>query len=192
MQPDLAARLLALVAASPWLMAALRAARTLGLPDWCLAAGVVRNMVWDAAHGRTPQPWPESDVDLVYFDATVTDTAHDAGLQARLTGLVPSLVWEVSNQAQVHCWFERYFGHPTAPITSLAEGIASWPETATAVGVWLDHADQLQLVAPLGLEDLFGLLVRRNPAHVSIATYRQRIADKRYAERWPLLTILHE
>ena len=33
-------------------MAALEAARHLALPDWCLAAGFVRNLVWD----RCPLP----------------------------------------------------------------------------------------------------------------------------------------
>ena len=32
--------------------------------------------------------------------------------------------------------------------------------------------------------------VRRNPARVSIETYRRRIASKRYAQRWPRVTII--
>lgn len=46
------------------------------------------------------------------------------------------------------------------------------------------------ITAPHGLEDLFAMRVRRNPAVVSVATYRQRVAEKRYAERWPRVTVV--
>jgi len=32
--------------------------------------------------------------------------------------------------------------------------------------------------------------VRHNPARVSVAQYRQRLAAKRWAQRWPKLIIL--
>jgi len=98
--------------------------------------------------------------------------------------------WEVTNQATVHLWFEDYFGHPVAPLCSLEEAIASWPEYATAVGLRLEQDDAITVIAPHGLEDLFGLVVRRNPARASVETYRQRLAQKRYAERWPRLTVV--
>jgi uncharacterized protein len=40
------------------------------------------------------------------------------------------------------------------------------------------------VVAPCGLEDLFGLVCRRNPRRVSVAHYRRRVRDKRIADRW--------
>jgi hypothetical protein len=48
----------------------------------------------------------------------------------------------------------------------------------------------MHVIAPLGLDDLFAMVVRRNPARVSLATYRQRVADKRYAQRWPRVTVI--
>ncbi|KAF1050004.1 MAG: hypothetical protein GAK38_00028 [Xylophilus sp.] len=56
---------------------------------------------------------------------------------------------------------------------------------ATSVGVRLSDADALEVIEPLGLDDLFGVRVRRNPARVSVETFRSRIAQKRYAERRP-------
>jgi len=47
-------------------------------------------------------------------------------------------------------------------------------------------------VAPFGLEDLFGLVCRRNPRRVTIEEYRRRVQSKRFAERWPMVTIVHE
>jgi len=58
------------------------------------------------------------------------------------------------------------------------------------VGVSLGDDGELRVIAPHGLDDLFGMVVRRNPVRVSLQTYRQRIADKRYAERWPRVRII--
>jgi uncharacterized protein len=181
-------RVVALVRATPWFMAALRAGRDLQLSSWCLGAGALRNLVWDALHGHA-RATPPADVDLAYFCAQDLAPERDAALQHRLAEALPDLPWEVTNQAGVHRWFEGHFGHAVEPLGSLEEAVASWPEPATAVGVWLDGADALHVIAPLGLEDLLGMRIRRNPARVSVETYRQRCASKRYALRWPRVVV---
>lgn len=180
-------RVAALVREAPWFMAALRAGRELGLARWCIGAGALRNLVWDALHGQPRTPL--ADVDFAYFCASDLDPARDAALQRRLLALCPDLPWEVTNQAGVHLWFERHFGHAVEPLRSLHEAIASWPEPATAVGVWLDDRDALHVIAPHGLADLLGMRVRRNPVRVSEQTYRERCLSKRYAERWPQVIV---
>ncbi len=102
----------------------------------------------------------------------------------------PGVPWEVTNQAAVHHWFESYFGHAVEPLTSLEEAVASWPEYATSVGLRLEADDAISVIAPLGLEDLFACVVRRNPSRVSVDTYRQRIEQKRYALRWPKVRVV--
>jgi uncharacterized protein len=176
---DDVAQLRALVRETPWFMHALQAARALGLARWCIGAGALRNLVWDALHGHA-KPSALADVDLAYFDAAN---------QRRLVERCPNLPWEVTNQAGVHLWFEAHFGHAVEPLRSLEDAVASWPEPATAVGVWLDRYDALQVIAPHGLADLLGMRVRRNPVRVSVETYRQRCASKRYAERWPRVVV---
>ncbi|WP_239690852.1 nucleotidyltransferase family protein [Chromobacterium sphagni] len=184
-------RLERLVRASPWLMPVLRAARALDLADWCIGAGALRNLVWDALHDHTiPSCLP--GLDLVYFDAADLSTARDAALQASLAASHPDIPWEVTNQAAVHLWFADHFGYQVPPLLSLEEAVASWPEYATAVGVALNADDSLRVIAPHGLGDLFEMVVRRNPARVSVETYRQRLAQKRYAERWPRVTVVGE
>ena len=81
-------------------------------------------------------------------------------------------------------------GGKVAPFRSLQEGGASWPELATAVGVFLDNDNVLHVVAPHGLGDLFAMRVRRNPASVSPHVYHQRLAEKRWSERWPLCEVV--
>ncbi len=186
---DNTTRLIALVQSSPWLMDALHTVRALGLPAWCIGAGAIRNLVWDDLHGKH-SPSHLTDVDVAYFDATQLGTARDAELQRTLAHYRPDVPWEVTNQAAVHLWFESYFGHPVAPLHSLQESVATWPEYATAVGVCLQADGTISIIAPHGLNDLFACVVQRNPARVSIATYRQRVAQKRYAERWPQVRII--
>ena len=51
------------------------------------------------------------------------------------------------------------------------------------------YVDAIEVIAPHGLDDLFGLVVRRNP-RVPVETYRLRVADRRYTERWPKVRIV--
>jgi hypothetical protein len=186
---ELLDELIAIVRASDRFMAALAAVRSLRLASWCIGAGAVRNLVWDALHGHAvPSPW--ADVDVAYFDAEDLSGQAEQALQGRLVAMLPGVPWKVANQARVHLWFEAWFGHAVPPLASLEAAVASWPEYATAVGITLDDGDALHVVAPHGLGDLFGMVVRRNPARASPETYRQRVASKRYTERWPRVRVI--
>ncbi|WP_223253472.1 nucleotidyltransferase family protein [Chromobacterium amazonense] len=167
-----------------WLMHALRIARSLGLASWCIGAGPLRNAVWDHLHGYSA-PSRLADIDLAYFAPENLTQQHDDALLAALQSMAPDLPWEVTNQAAVHLWFGSHFGHDVAPLRSLAEAIATWPEYATAVGIYLDDADGLRIIAPHGLQDLLQMRIRHNPVRASAETYRQRTLQKRYQERWP-------
>ena len=150
---------------------------------------MLRNLVWDRLHGRS-RPAPPRDVDLAFYDPARLDPARDAEVEAALAARLPGIPWDAKNQAAVHTWYDRVFGVPVAPLRSAADGVATWPETATAVAVRLDAHDRLEVVAPCGLEDLFNLVCRRNPRRVTVAHYHQRVRDKRIAERWPRVEIV--
>ncbi|NTY40047.1 nucleotidyltransferase family protein [Burkholderia diffusa] len=182
-------RLVEIARQSSWHMSALSTARGMGLKSWCIGAGVIRNLVWDSLHGYVT-PTRSADVDVAYFDPSDLSSAREAEIQGRLTEQCPEIPWEVTNQAAVHLWFESAFGHPVSPFSSLAEAIASWPEYATAVGLTLLDDGTIHVWAPYGLDDLFSMVVRRNPARVSIDTYHRRIEQKRYKERWPRVTVV--
>jgi hypothetical protein len=187
---ELEQRLCGIARSSAWFMAALKAVRDLELRSWCIGAGAVRNLVWDALHAHsTPSRLP--DVDVAYFDASDLAAETEADLQRRLHEAAPELPWEVTNQAAVHRWFEGYFGHAVEPLASLRDGVGSWPEYATAVGLCLHWDDSIEVIAPHGLDDLFNCVVRRNPARVSMETYRMRVAQKDYASRWPRVTVIY-
>ncbi|MGV7206645.1 nucleotidyltransferase family protein [Oxalobacteraceae bacterium A2-2] len=168
-------------------MALLAEVRALGLSSWCIGAGAVRNLVWDRLHGVDATS--SDDIDVVYFDAA-GGPERDAELAALLRSRRPGVQWDVTNQATVHGWFLAQLGRHVAPLRSLEEGVATWPEYATCVGVTLNDDDSMGIVAPHGLDDLFALRVRHNPARADAATFQQRVAAKRFRERWPQLQIL--
>lgn len=180
--------LIEIVRNTPWFMRALRAIRHLGLSSWCIGAGALRNATWDALHEKS-EPSPLADIDVAHFDVADLSRQRDQEIEEELRRQEPDLPWEVTNQAGVHLWFEGKFGHPVAALASLEEAVASWPETATAVAVWLDREDRLHVIAPLGLDDLLGMVVRRNPRRVSLETYHHRLETKRYRDRWPKVRI---
>ena len=88
-------------------MSALTAVRELNLDSWCIGAGAIRNLVWDALH-EYAQPSVLSDVDVAYFDASNLSSERDAELQLHLKDKLPHVPWEVTNQASVHLWFESH------------------------------------------------------------------------------------
>jgi hypothetical protein len=67
-----------IIAEDPVGMEQLRAARALSLPDWCIAAGFVRNRVWDHLHGISPARLPV-DIDVLYYDAADIGKDREAG-----------------------------------------------------------------------------------------------------------------
>jgi len=181
-------RLIHIVRSSPKLMELLRTARELELPSWCIGAGAVRSLVWDALHGFAASR-QFNDVDVAYFDDTAGPD-QERELTMRLTDANPFVRWEVTNQALVHHWYLTEHAKIVPPLRSLADGIATWPEYATCVGVTLKKDDSLEVLAPHGLADLFDLRVRHNPIRASAAMFTERVKSKRFAERWPMLSII--
>ena len=156
-------------------MEQLRAARAIGLPDWCIAAGFVRNRVWDHLHGIVP-PRAPADIDVLYYDAADLSKDREAEYERRLDKLLPGLPWQVRNQARMHVWKDL----PQHKNTS--DSMIYWLETVTSVGVRLEADDSLTVIAPLGTDDLLGLVCRPTPfGRTRRHEYDARLAQKRWA-----------
>ncbi len=164
-------------------MEQLRAVRAIALPDWCIAAGFVRNRVWDHLHSIVPARLPV-DIDVLYFDAGDTSTEREAEFEAKLDELIP-LPWEVRNQARMHVWKNLPQHRDTA------DAMIYWLETVTPVGVRLEADDSLSVVAPLGTDDLLNLRCRPTEfGRARRSEYETRIAAKRWRELWPKVVFL--
>lgn len=159
----------------------------IGLPDAWLVAGGVAQTMWNLAAGR-PAEAGIKDLDIVYFDPGDLSADGEGGQERRVRGLFPGLpALDVKNEARVHLWSEARFGHPIPPYCSTADAIASFPTTATAVGVRC-RAGRFELCAPFGLGDLMDGVVRPNKRQITEPIYRAK-AD-RWRSEWPGLVIL--
>lgn len=155
---------------------------SLGLPDGWIGAGLIRNAVWDALHGRAVRLTRLDDVDVIYFDAADVREARDAALERRLGVLAPGMTWQVRNQARMH---RR---NADAPYRDTCDAIAHWPETATAIAARTAQG-KVEVIAPYGIDDLVNLIVRPTPAFThKMDIYLARLASKDWARRWPKLT----
>jgi hypothetical protein len=179
-----AARLGDVLSGATPVMEALRAARQVEAPDWLISAGAIRDAVWDWIHGRPPTTMPR-DVDLAFFDPDDLGPERERAVEEALRARAPRLPWQARNQAAVHVWYPQRFGIEVPPFRCSAEAVATFPEVATCVGVRLLPDDDLLVVAPYGLDDLFGCVCRHNPARVSASFYVRRVEEKGWAGRWP-------
>jgi hypothetical protein len=167
------------IAQRPDMMRLIGIVEALSLPDCWIGAGFVRNAVWDPLHGNVAEV--PGDVDVAWFDAVCAAPARDAAIEAHLCEVDPRVRWDVKNQARMHV------RNGDAPYRNVEAAIACWPETATAVAV-RKHDGRLELIAPYGIDDLTGLIVRPTPAFLHKADIiARRVREKGWRARWPRL-----
>jgi len=162
-------------------MACLRAVADLQLPDCYLAAGFVRNAIWDAAHQQAMTPL--NDIDVVYFDAADLSTQREQQVAQQLARQFPGHQFEVRNQARMH------LKHGHCAYQSSADAIRRWVELPTCVGVQLNPRQQLVFCAPFGLALNWSLLVEMNLDFAQPAVFTQRVQSKNWQQLWPKLQI---
>jgi hypothetical protein len=178
-----------IVRADACLMALLKAAQTLQLPQHRVVAGCIYQTVWNILTGRD-HGTGINDYDLIYFDgADLSEESElrvEESVRSRLIGF-PAPV-EVRNQARVHLWFEAHFGIPYPPLSCADEAITRYASSTHAVGARLCDDGGLDIFAPFGLDDIFGLIVRPNYALPNKATHDRKAA--RVKAVWPELRII--
>ena len=182
-------RLEDIVRADPGLMTLLVRLRDLGLPQWRLVAGCLYQTVWNVLTGR-PRGTGIRDYDLIYFDPDdLSYEAEDRVIQRVAAATAPGIgPVEARNQARVHLWFEARFGLPYSPLSSADEALRRYASVVHAVGVRLDEAGRLDVVAPFGFDDLFGMVIRPNPALDNAASHRAKAMRARAI--WPEVTVI--
>jgi hypothetical protein len=183
--------LIQLIRLTPWFMSILQAVRACDPPDWLVGAGVIRNLVWDHLH-QYQTPTPLADVDVIFFDAQDTRPERDYLIQQELLQKLQDIAWEATNQAAVHLWYEDAFGFAVPALQSSEEAVGTWPETATSVAVRLLATDEIHIVAPCGLSELFNMILRRNPRRVTREIFAQRVHAKQIVRKWPCVRVIYD
>lgn len=181
-------QLKAIVRGAPTLMQVLTTVRDLDLPDWLLFSGAIYQRVINHMTGRDPD-YGVKDYDVGYFDPDTSYEAEDRVIKRVAAAFEPPLtdLVEVRNQARVHIWFPGKFGEPYPPLQNTAEAISRFTTVAFAVGVRLMPDDDLRIVAPFGLDDLFALTLRPNPTRKTSGFAR---TAENVMRRWPELTVV--
>ena len=178
----------AIVRRSAPLMQVLTTVRDLAIPDALLFSGAIYQRVLNVKTGRDLD-FGIKDYDLGYFDAS--DTSYEAEdviikqVAAAFDSPLKEMV-EVRNQARVHLWFESRFNEPYLPLSNSAEALSRFVSPMFAVGVRLEADDQMTVLAPFGLEDLFNMRLRPNPNRTSPNYEKIAAAAK---ARWPEITV---
>lgn len=189
MSRTLEERLVEIVRDDADLMHVLTTVRGLALPDWRVFSGAVYQSVWNALTGR-PAGYGRKDFDLGYFDPDTSWDAEDKVIKRVAAAFEEPFRTdvEVRNQARVPLWFPAHFGEPYPPISGTDEALERFVAPAFAVGVRLEPDDTISVAAPLGLDDLFDLVLRPNPNR-GVAKDWARVVEKRLA-LWPELTVI--
>ena len=185
---DLEGRLEAILRASPSVVSVLETVRGLDLPDGLLFSGAIYQRVLNHLTGRDPD-YGIKDYDIGYFDASDTSyDAEDVVIRRVDAAFAPPLrdMVEVRNQARVHLWFEGKFGEAYSPLTSSAEALTRFVSPLFAVAVRLDADDELKVIAPFGLEDLFAMRLRPNPLRPTNGFARTAAS---VTARWPEVSV---
>ena len=170
---------------NPDMMAILTIIRDLELKDSWLAAGSVRNFIWNLLSDK-PAFDRETDVDVIFFDPEVS-YEETLAIENKLREDFPQYQWELKNQAYMH----RHSPH-TEPYVNSCDAMSKYPERCTAIGLRL-HADTtLELFAPYGLEDILNFQVRPTPHFLEnqdrMKLYQKRLSKKNWREKWKNLT----
>jgi len=172
------------IAHNPRMMRCLAALATHGPAGAWIGAGFVRNAVWDHLSGQDTEAVLPADLDVVFHDPVNATAEQDAALEAALRNAASDLPWSVRNQARMH---ERN-GH--RPYRDIADALAHWPETATAIAARLGP-NGVEILAPFGVDDVLAMILRLTPAYRSKPEILlARLEAKGWLTRWPRLWVV--
>ncbi|MFS8972577.1 nucleotidyltransferase family protein [Streptococcus mitis] len=170
---------------NPDMMAILTIIRNLALKDSWLAAGSVRNFIWNLLSDKSPFD-RETDVDVIFFDPDFS-YEETLGIERKLKENFPQYQWELKNQVYM------YLHSPhTVPYTSSRDAMSKYPERCTAVGLCLNEESAFELFTPYGLEDILNFQVRPTPHFLEnedrMKLYQKRLSKKNWQKKWKNLT----
>ena len=173
---------------SPLLVPVLDILRKRTEQEFWLGAGAVVQTVWNHRFGFEPLHGID-DLDIVWFDP---DDLTEGGEAAAATDLRADLAplplrVDAKNQARVHLWYQGKFGYTIPAVTSMTDALERWPTMATAVALRLDSGGGIEILAPFGLEDLWGGVVRPNKRQITQEIYEAKI--QKWTTSWPDLTV---
>jgi len=146
-----------------------------------LCAGYIQQVYWNYCHGYALQQ-DIKDVDICYF--SIDDNENDMIDEFKKI-YVGDIPLDIKNQTYVHKWYEKKYGHPIKPYTSLKDAIDTFPTTTTTIGICKSN-NEYEVYTTYGLDDLFNIILRPNKKQITKSIY-QKYCDK-IGKRFPMVT----
>lgn len=166
------------------LMGIFRIIAELDLQDCWLAAGTLRNYIWNILSDR-PGLEDASDLDVVFYDPRIS-YEQTLDIQENLQQVYPKYKWEVKNQVYMHIHSPN-----TLPYQSARDAIAKYPERCTAIAGRLNKERDLELFLPYGTEDITNFILAPTPHFPEdlerMELYKSRLTKKNWLNKWPQL-----
>src|SRR3989339_1810059 len=161
----------------------------LDIPEYYAGAGCIVQTVWNYLSVFSEGKGID-DIDIAYFDAADLSYEAEDRIIKKITLALSeiSVKLDIKNQSRVHLWYKECFGYEIEPYSSLEDAINTWPTTATSIGVRKNRAGEFMVYAPLGLNDIFGKIVRANKKKITKEIYQKKV-DK-WLKTWPDLKII--
>lgn len=164
---------------TPELMTLLQLINTLGLKDWALCAGTIRNLVWCQLTQR-PYSILQNNIDVLYSDHSESYEQY-LTKQAIISQKNSTCLWNFQNAALNAADSGAPYGK------NLLTAISSIPETCSAVGIRLENM-QVKIIAPYGLDDLFNFEAHPTSSFMNdpkkLQLYRRRMLRKNWPQNW--------
>ena len=166
------------------LISILKVLESIGIDNCYVGAGSINQTVFNYYHGYQIN-YGIKDYDIVYFDEDLSYEKEDKVIKEikNKPGILSDMV-DIKNEARVHLWYNEKYQTKREPYSSVEDAIASWGATITCVGVRMKNG-KLEVYAPYGLEDIFGMIIRPVKKDFSKEMYDERAI--RWQRKWPML-----
>lgn len=183
-------RFIEILRADPGVSAVLDAMQTFDAPDLWLVSGALFQTVWNVLDGH-PRGHGIDDYDLFCFEPDRSEEAEDVWIRkaAHHFAFADHKV-QLRNQARVHLWYPQKFGIPYPKLERSSDGIDQFLVQASVVAVRPGAGGSLDLYAPLGLDDIFGRILRPNPLWKGPPRRQYLEKVTRYMRDWPSLCLM--
>lgn len=165
----------------PVRLAALRQVSDGSEQEFWIAAGFIRNLVWDKLH-HYANPTPLNDIDVIYYAFDNLDDITDRLYETKLNALSQNAFhFSVKNQARMH------YKLGVRQYKNIPDALSFWPEVETAVCIRMD-GENIRCIAPFGLEALFNNTITYNEK-CSWDVFQDRLEKKCWVKQWPSLVV---
>ncbi len=156
----------------------LSAIQALGLPDWCIVGGAIRDKIWSEILGRAE---PSRDIDVVFFDDSHATAERDTQIESTLLNLT-GIKHSVKNQARMH------LRNRDLPYLSTIDAMSKFPTTVSANGCKLDSLGGPILFSIFGFHSLIKPEFKPTPYFSTVENGNDRfleyLHDRQLTDRW--------